>query len=290
VSVVVERAHAKLNVCLRVLGRREDGYHDIESLILPLELHDTVIVEPAETFSVTVEGERAGELAAAGGESLVAKAAEIAARWADRGAASARVVIQKRIPVAAGLGGGSADAAAFLRAFVSLGVLSPSALADVAAEVGSDVPAMLGPDAVFVRGRGERVAPVHAQPTTWVVAPLPLRVRSEQAYGWWDDAPVTGPDPGASVGALETGRLERLGEALFNDLQFGVVKRHPQIAEAIEAFAVAGALGAIMTGSGPTVVALASDDDHAQSLASVVPGSFMTTGPPRTMSSRSGVV
>ena len=288
-SEVIERAYAKLNVCLRVLGRRDDGYHDLESLILPLELHDTVTVEPAETFSVTDEGARAGELAAAGGETRVAKAAEIAARRADRAAASARVVIQKRVPVAAGMGGGSADAAALLRALGSLWGLPQGALAEVAAEVGSDVPALLAPEAVFVRGRGDRVAPVHAQPTIWVVAPLPFRVRTPDAYAWWDEAPVTGSDPGATVGALETGRLERLGEALFNDLQFGVAQRHPQVTEAIEAFTIAGALGAIMTGSGPTVVALVSGEEHAQSLANAVPGSFVTTGPPRTMGYRSGV-
>lgn len=283
-SVVVERAHAKLNVCLRVLRRREDGYHDIESLILPLELHDTVTVEPASAFSVAVEGERADELSAAGGESLVAKAAEIVASRADRAAASARVVIHKRIPVAAGMGGGSADAAGLIRALGSLWGLPQSALAEAAAEVGSDVPAMLAPEPVFVRGRGEQVAPVHAQHTVWVVAPLPFGVRSGDAYAWWDEASATGPDPGATIAALEAGRLERLGEALFDDLQAGVVQRHPEVAEVVEAFAAAGALGAIMTGSGPTVVALAANEAHARSLAASVPGSFVSTGPPRTMS------
>ena len=289
-SAIVERADAKLNVCLRVLRRRDDGYHDIESLILPLELHDIVTVEPAADFRVTVEGERADELRRAGGESLVTRTAELVARRTDRAAASVSVLIDKRIPVGAGLGGGSSDAAALLRAFVKLGALSAEAGAEVAAEVGSDVPALLVHEAVFVRGRGEGVSPVHAQPTVWVIAPLRFEVRSADAYAWWDETPSTGPDPGATVAALETGTVERLGESLFNDLEAGVVARRPEVAEAIEALVSAGALGAIMSGSGPTVVALAIDEEHARSVSASVPGSFVTTGPPRTIGDRSGVV
>src|SRR5205809_985324 len=113
-------------------------------------------------------------------------------------------------------------------------------------------------------------------------------VRSSDAYAWWDEAPTTGPDPGALVAAIEVGDDALLGSAIFDDLQAAVAARHPEVERAVAAFGDAGALGAIMSGSGPTVVALARHLGHADAIAEAVPGSFVTTGPPRTMTAPSG--
>ncbi len=275
------RAHAKINVFLRVLGARDDGYHDLESLVLPTSLHDVVTVQDADSWSATVEGERAGELPDREAN-LALTAAKALAGALGRPEAGARIRIDKRIPVAAGLGGGSADAAATLRSLLALWELEldDARLHEVAASVGSDVPALLADRPVFVRGRGERIQPVHAQATTWVIRPFDVHVRTPDAFAWWDDGGGTGPDPGALLAAAETGNLELLGSALFNDLQAPVSAHHPQIAETIDAFLEAGALGAVMTGSGPTVVALARHLGHADRLAEAVPGSMVVAAPP----------
>lgn len=291
-GAVVVQAPAKLNVFLRVLGRREDGLHDIETLILPLDLVDTVTTEPAETLTVEVVG-GPRELVS-GPDNLALVAARLLAARVGLGRAGAHIRIVKRIPVAAGMGGGSADAAATLRALNELWScgLDPAALAGIASQVGSDVPALLSGDAVFATGRGERVFPVQAATTCWVARPFGVAVRSHDAYEWWDEDPSTGPDPGALVAALETGNIELLGSALFNDLQPVVARRHRQIVAAIEAFEAAGAPRAIMTGSGPTVVALARHLGHAAALSDAVPGSFVVGGPPDEiiMGEQSGVV
>ena len=283
-SEVVELAHAKVNVVLRVLGRRDDGDHDIQTLVVPLGLHDVVAVSAADSFAVEVAGERAPELDAAGGESILVRAAERFARAvALPGLPQVRVRLDKRIPVAAGMGGGSADAAALLRALARIHGTDPEVLASVAAEVGADVPALLIGGPVFAEGRGERVASVHGTVTQWVVKPFGVTVRAADAYAWWDEEPVTGPDPGALIGAFETGRIDVVADAAVNDLQPGVAARIPAVGAAIEAFREAGALTSLMTGSGPTVVALASDPAHADRLAAAVRGSIVTAGPPRTM-------
>jgi 4-diphosphocytidyl-2-C-methyl-D-erythritol kinase len=290
--VIVRAAHAKLNVFLRVLGRRGDGYHDVETLVLPLELHDVVTVEPADALEVAVTGDRSGELASRGGESLVARAAHAWSATAGVGAPRARISVDKRIPVAAGLGGGSADAAATILALDELHgtALDRGSLLEAAAAVGSDVPALLLGGPAFAEGRGEHVVPVHAIVTHWVVRPFGFAVSAADAYRWWDAEPRTGPDAGVLVAALETGNAELLGDALFDDLQAPVVSRHPEIAATVEAFLAAGALGAVMSGSGPSVVALARHPMHADALCAAVAGSFATTGPPRTMEPPSGVV
>ena len=147
--------------------------------------------------------------------------------------------------------------------------------------MGSDVPSLLHEGASFVSGRGDRVAPVHVVTTWWVVHPFEFGVRTPDAYAWWDeDGGTPGPDGGAVIAAAETGNDELLGSALFNDLQEPVIARHPEIGEAIEAFNRAGALGSVMAGSGPTVVALARHLGHADELAAAVPGSYVTSGPP----------
>jgi 4-diphosphocytidyl-2-C-methyl-D-erythritol kinase len=273
-----------LNVFLRVLGARADGYHDLESLVLPLSLADELTVTKAQALDVIVDAEiELSEGLDAGGMNLSLVAALAMAEACDGPIRGAEIRIAKRIPVAGGLGGGSADAAATLLALNDLWAcgLDRETLVSIAERIGSDVPAMLAGGAVMMRGRGERIAPVHLVTTWWVVKPFGFPTRSPDAYRWWDeDGATVGPDPGALVAAAETGNVDLLGHALFNDLEEPVSRRHPEIVEAKRAFLDAGALGAIMSGSGPTVVALASHMGHADRLAEAVPGSFVVSGPP----------
>lgn len=281
---ITRRAHAKINAFLRVRGLREDGYHEIESLVLPVSMHDVIVAGTGKELSVSIVGDRSGDLKEAGGENLALAAARALADAAGLVRPGAEIRIDKRIPVAAGLGGGSADAAATLRALNELWVcgFDDLALATIGARVGSDVPAQLAEGAVFVRGRGDLVDPVHMTPTTWVLAPLPFPVRTPDAFAWWDQGGTTGPDPGALIAAAETGNHDLLGGALFNDLQEPVASRHPQVTAAVASFLRGGALGAVMSGSGPTVAALARDQDHAEKLSAMVPGSMVVSAPPRS--------
>jgi 4-diphosphocytidyl-2-C-methyl-D-erythritol kinase len=282
VTAIVRQAHAKVNVFLRVLGRRDDGYHDVETLVLPISLHDVVTVEPAEELSVSVTGPLAGAVPTGGANLALDAARRLAAETGVAVSRGARIVIEKRIPLAAGLGGGSADAAAAMVALDelwSLG-LDRGDLQRVAVEVGSDVPALLLGEPAYVRGRGDLVDPVLLQSTTWVLKPFDVGVSSAEAYGWWDELAATGPDPGALIAAAESGNDELLGSALYNDLQGPVAARHPEVADAVEAFLGAGALGAVMSGSGPTVAALCSFAS-ARAVADAVRGAFVVDAPPR---------
>jgi 4-diphosphocytidyl-2-C-methyl-D-erythritol kinase len=281
---VTRVAPAKLNVFLRVLDAREDGYHGLESLVLPLSLADEVTVTEAEKLDVIVDAEfELSEGLDAGGMNLSLVAALALAESCGGRIRGAEIRIVKRIPIAAGLGGGSADAAATLIALNDLWGcdLDRDALHSIGERIGSDVPAMLAGGPVMMRGRGERLAPVHVPMTWWVVKPFGFPTRSPDAYRWWDeDGGAVGPDPGVLVAAAETGNVDLLGHAIFNDLEESVARRHPEISEVKGAFLGAGALGAIMSGSGPTVVALARHMGQADRLAEAVPGSFVVSGPP----------
>jgi 4-diphosphocytidyl-2-C-methyl-D-erythritol kinase len=281
---VARAAYAKLNVFLRVFGARDDGYHELESLVLPLSLADEVTARNAEKLAVVVDAEvDVAEAVDAGGMNLALVAALALAEACEGAGRGAEIRIAKRIPVAAGLGGGSADAAATLHALNELWGcgLALEALISIGERVGSDVPALLAGEPVVVRGRGERLTPVHVVTTWWVIKPFDFPTRSPDAYRWWDeDGASCGPDPGALVAALETGNLELLGSTLYNDLEGPVARRHPEISEVKEVFLGAGALGAVMSGSGPTVAALAQHMGHADRLAAAVPGSLVVSGPP----------
>ena len=275
-------AHAKLNVFLRVLGRRDDGYHDVETLLLPISLADDVMVEAADELTLSLEGPAAERVPADDTNLALRAARALAAEAGGARPSGARISIHKRIPVAAGLGGGSADAATTLLLLDELWgtEIGRDSLARLAADVGSDVPAMLLGEPAYVRGRGEIVEPVLLQTTTWVVKPFAFGVSSADAYSWWDERTSTGPDPGALIAAAEAGNDELLGSAIYNDLQGSVAAHHPEIAETIAAFTEAGARGAVMSGSGPTVVALCSFAS-SQDIADAVPGAFVVDAPPR---------
>ncbi|MEX0754636.1 MAG: 4-(cytidine 5'-diphospho)-2-C-methyl-D-erythritol kinase [Actinomycetota bacterium] len=280
---IVRAAPAKLNVFLRIRGARDDGYHDLESLVLPLSLADTVTVASADALRVDVGGDDAFTSAVdAGGMNLALVAALALGESCSGGPTGATITIDKRIPVAAGLGGGSADAAAVLLALQSLWGcgLDTETLLEIAARIGSDVPSMVLGGAVVLRGRGERLEPVDVVPTWWCVVPFDFPTRSPDAYRWWDDqGGVTGPDPAPALDAIREGNVGELGRLLHNDLEPVVVARHPVIGRTKEALLDAGALGAVMSGSGPTVVALARTELHATELAGAFPGAITVSAP-----------
>ena len=270
-------AHAKINLFLRVLRRREDGYHEIQSLMSPISLADEIRVRPADRLRVQVGG---GD--PLGGLNLALVAA-LALADACPDAGGALVEIDKRIPVAGGLGGGSADAAATLRALNDLwgcGV-EASALEEIAERIGSDVPAMMQDGPMLVSGRGERLAPAEVATYHWALVRFGFGVRSPDGYRWWDlDGANTGPDPAPLLAAAAAGDGEALGPVLFNDLEPPVFARHPELGAAKERLLEVGALGAVMSGSGSSVLGLARDAGHARELAGAFEDAEPVVSPP----------
>jgi 4-diphosphocytidyl-2-C-methyl-D-erythritol kinase len=284
VRSIRREARAKINVFLRVHGEREDGYHDIESLVLPISLADVVTVRPSPKLRVAVKGESspASDVPVGGLNLALVAALALADECPDAG--GALIEIDKRIPVAAGLGGGSADAAATVDALNELwGCGADAATIDGLCErLGSDVPAMRAGTPVVISGRGERLEAADVEPLHWVLVRFGFGVRSPDAYRWWDeDGGRTGPDPGPLLSAAAAGDPEVLGPLLFNDLEASVVARHPAIGRAKKRLLDAGALGAVMSGSGASVVGLARDRAHSEALAGRFDGAIAVVGPPR---------
>ncbi len=262
-------APAKVNLFLRVLGRRDDGYHDLESLIVPISLADRLEIhahaDPTAfrtlSFSLAVLGHPDLVRRVPADESnLVLRAALVMAERTEvRGFAEFR--LEKRIPAAAGLGGGSSDAAAALHGLNDLWgqPLDPEQLGSVAAEVGSDVPALLLRAPAMIEGRGERVRPGPDLGVSLAVITFGFGVATAEAYRWWDeDAEATGPDPSPALEAMASGSPSLDGRLMFNDLEGPVTRRHPEIGRAKEALAEAGAI-AVMCGSGPSVAGFLPD-------------------------------
>ncbi len=281
--VVRREAHAKLNVFLRLHRRRVDGYHELESLVLPLSLADRITARGASSLEVRVKGAETLTKAVPAGGLNLALVAALALGEACPGVAGAHITIEKRIPVAAGLGGGSADAAATLLALSDLWGcgLEPTALADIGSRVGSDVPALMAGGPVLMWGRGDVTESAAVGRLWWVLVPFPFGVRSPDAYRWWDEGGrVSGPGPDALLVAAAAGDAAALGPLLFNDLEPPVFAHHPELGKAKVRLLEAGALGAIMAGSGSTVAGLARDRAHAKELVGSFPGSTVAFGPP----------
>jgi 4-diphosphocytidyl-2-C-methyl-D-erythritol kinase len=237
-------ACAKINLALRVLGRRPDGYHTLRTIFQSIALHDTLtVVECGGPFAIECDDPGCP----ADRTNLVWRAAELAWRAAGRrrDLAGVRVRIDKRIPVAAGLGGGSSDAAAALRACARLWRVPRAQLLRLAASLGADVPFFLQGGTALGTGRGDLVRRLPDRPPSWVVLVVPsFGVSTREAYGWWD----------ARAGSRAVGR-EGAGAPL-NDLEVAVAAHHPSIARIVQALAGAGARAAAMSGSGSAVFGL----------------------------------
>jgi 4-diphosphocytidyl-2-C-methyl-D-erythritol kinase len=272
------RAPAKVNLVLRVGPRRDDGYHDLETLMVPLDLSDAIEVRLRRGRPGPVTCRTPGRPELDGPSNLAARAAEaFRRRFGVRDAVAITVV--KRVPVTAGLGGGSSDAAAVLRALArAYGVRQPAAVAEAGLEVGSDVPFFLGAGASWAEGRGERLTPARVPPLELVlVYPTDpaLAIRAGDAYRWLDDARAAVPEETPAVPEQLKSRVTRMRwrpGALQNDLQGPCFARHPALAALASHLVGQGANASIMSGSGPTVFGLFEDRGTARRAAASARG------------------
>jgi 4-diphosphocytidyl-2-C-methyl-D-erythritol kinase len=299
VTSVTVRVPAKINLQLAVGPLRPDGYHGLVTVFHAIGLFDMVSVAAAEADSVAVTGEGAGQVPGDGDNLALRAVRALRAVVAAQAGPGVAVTINKRIPVAAGLAGGSADAAAALVACNELwrAGLPVRELCEIAAGVGSDVAfAVLGGTAVG-RGRGERLTPalMPAARYHWVLAFADGALSTPEVYGTLDR--LRAADGGAGkaaepelstelMAALRAGDLERLGRSLSNDLQAPAISLFPALRKTLDVGLESGALGALVSGSGPTCLFLARDARHATDLAVALSGA----GVCRTVTRASGPV
>lgn len=264
-SLVRERAPAKLNLDLRVTGRRADGYHLLDSLVVFLDLADELTLAPAASLELRAHGPMAGDLPTGDGNIVLRAARALAdAMGVTRGAA---ITLDKRLPVAAGIGGGSADAAAALRGLCRLwGVRpEPEVLARLALGLGADVPACLDGRPLRMRGVGERLDPLADPPPLDLVLVNPRRPLATADVFRTLRVPPGRPEEPSS--ALDLAPLDRLQRSR-NDLEAPARALLPEIGRVLEALReTRGCRLARMSGSGPTCFGRFADPPAAQAAA-----------------------
>jgi 4-diphosphocytidyl-2-C-methyl-D-erythritol kinase len=266
---VEERAFAKLNLILNVGRRRVDGLHPLGSVFASIELNDDVRVQPAEVDGVDCAGIDGPNLAAAAVAAIRRRLPELP---------PLRVQIDKRIPVAAGLGGGSADAAAVLRAAnrIAGDPLDVAALRELGAELGSDVPSQVDPRHALVSGVGEVVEPIQLPEFAALLVPQSPGLSTAEVYAEFDR--LGGGRRDVDLAALRSLTREMcLLPVLSNDLQPAALALRPELGPVLASLRGAGALGALVSGSGPTCFALFEDRAAAEAAAARFEGALVTS-------------
>jgi 4-diphosphocytidyl-2-C-methyl-D-erythritol kinase len=280
-EAVTVRAPAKINLELRVGPVRDDGYHELATVFHAVALFDDLTARataPGSGVSITVDGLQADQVPT-DGSNLAVKAAHLLAEHIGLESADVAFELRKGIPVAGGMAGGSADAAAALLACDALwhAGLDREQLSHLAARLGSDVPFSLLGGTAIGGGRGELLTPVLARGEyTWVIALAEGGLSTPGVYGRIDEmrqagrAPQPTPVPeidDALMAALRAGDAQALGAHLENELQPAALELAPHLERALEIGRKVGALGGIVSGSGPTTVFLARDSSQALDLA-----------------------
>ena len=267
------RAHAKINLDLRVLGMRPDGFHELRTVFQALSLYDTIRCIPRKgpfAIECDVAGVPLNE------SNLIWRAANALWRSLRRSGEVRDAVIQleKQIPLQAGLGGGSSDAAATLMALAHAWrvPLKPSQLTDVAAHLGADVPFFLAGGTALGLGRGDEIYPLADLPRHWIVLLIPgFGVSTTEAYGWYDGEPELSRAPREAQHV--PGPWPSRAAQMINDLEAPIARHHPEIDQMKAALRRAGALAAAMSGSGSTVFGLFQKRRDALSAVTRLQGS-----------------
>ena len=249
VKILAERAPAKINLCLRVTGRRANGYHELDSIFIPIDWSDLVRIElrPAPELRVDLRCNRP-ELSDPG-LNLAARAATAFAREYDL-SAHIMIDLEKHLPAGAGLGGGSSDAGAVLRMLAATcSVGTDARLVRVAVSIGADVPYFLDPCPARVRGIGERIEALPAlTPINLVLVVPPIEVPTARVFRALAPGDWSGEIPAADLEAILSGRISR--GLTVNDLAKPAAAMYPRIAELKAIVEARGAIAAAMSGSG----------------------------------------
>ena len=255
---VTVRAHAKINLDLRVLGTRPDGFHELRTVFQALALHDTIECVP-RVGPFAIECDTAG--VPLDRSNLVWRAAEALWRALRREGPVRDLLVRlhKKIPLQGGLGGGSADAAATLVGLAHAWrvPLRATQFVDVAATLGADVPFFLSGGTALGLGKGDEIYPLADLPRHWVVLLIPgFGVASVDAYAWYDAERDLGHGPGVREAQYVPGPWPSRAAQMINDLEAPIARHHPEIEQMKNALRRAGALAAAMSGSGSTVFGL----------------------------------
>ena len=271
-SVTVQ-VPAKVNLQLSVGPKESDGYHEVVTVFQAISLFDNVKVAPADEFSITVSGDYTNAVPL-DQSNLVYKAIELMAEKFDT-ARNFEISIEKSIPVAGGMAGGSADAAAVLLGIDQLYRLglSKDEMGEIARKLGSDVPFMLHGGTAVGRGHGDEITPALSRGNYhWVIAVSSTGLATPAVYAECDRL-RTGLDIKAPtlndelLQALLSGDATRVGKSLSNDLQAAACSIRPALRLILDTGQEYGALGGVVSGSGPSVAFLVADEDHSLDLA-----------------------
>ncbi|MGC3994271.1 MAG: 4-(cytidine 5'-diphospho)-2-C-methyl-D-erythritol kinase [Propionicimonas sp.] len=269
------RVAGKVNLALRSGHRRADGYHPLATVFQAVSVFDEVEATWAEpgTFTVRMLGEQAA-LVPEGDDNLAVKAARLlATTWGAGRPLGAELVVRKSIPVSGGMAGGSADAAGALLACAVLWDIdiSPDELRVLGARLGADVPFCLAGGTALGTGRGDELAPVLSRGSYhWVLAFSAGELSTPAVFGKFDELGL-GTDPlevpAEMLNALVSGDAQALSRCLVNDLEPAALALRPELARIVEAGTEHGALGSVISGSGPTVAFLAANESAAVDLS-----------------------
>lgn len=276
------RVPAKMNLHLAVGDRRADGYHDLVTVFHAVDVYDELVISRAQRLSVrtTAASTTTASAVPSGTKNLAGAAARaLAMRLGVRPAVA--IQIAKQIPVAGGMAGGSADAAGALVGCAALwgADLSRDVLAEIGAELGSDVPFALSGGTAVGTGRGERLSPVLSRtPLHWVLALADGGLPTPTVFAELDRLRAEGSPPRtgevqAMLTALATGDPAQVAAEMSNDLQAAAFSLRPDLRRTVRAGLDAGALGGVVSGSGPTVALLAADPGAAAGIAAELAGS-----------------
>lgn len=275
-TTLYEAAYAKLNLTLDVIGKRDDGYHDLKSVMQTVSIRDDVEIDIGTgkpwTLQCTLEGIPCDE------RNLAWKAAEVFFAHTQEDPNGIEIRITKRIPTEAGMGGGSADAAAVLRALNRHydSPFSVGALAELGSLVGSDVPFCVIGGTAMVEGRGERVRKLPDLPECFFVVCKPdFSSSTPELYKKIDTEPIgKRPDHGAMESALLTGDLAKVVENLYNVFDPLVTKEHLELNYIKSLFNSYGAVGYQMTGTGSAVFAIVTEFEYAAVICNMLKDNY----------------
>ena len=263
--MITEQAYAKINLSLDVTGKRADGYHTVRMVMQSIDLHDTLSFEKIPSgFVLTTDNDELNRGSDSGSENIILKACRIMSEHKDM-PGGVKIVLTKRIPIAAGMAGGSTDAAAALRGLnrlYDLG-LDTAELEKIGVEIGADVPFCVEGGTKLCEGIGEMLTPVKGIPPLDLVIVKPdINVSTKDIYKAFDSLtdPVR-PDVDAMVKAIKESDTSAICRNLGNSLEAVTAGLYPVIGKIMEFMRSNGAQGVLMSGSGPTVYAIVAPEN-----------------------------